>query len=63
MLDDEPTDIITHAVGVPPGPGQEMPHPIGKSRPRSSNNPQPSGCVYAMASGHRKIIKSRHNPR
>jgi hypothetical protein len=25
--------------------------------------PQPPGRVYAMASGHRKIIKSRHNPR
>ena len=103
MLHDETAQIITHAIGVPPSPRQQMLHPIRggvpgmlsdcpavlarqagqqaqHERPRPAprlhpaetrpdpehqliEQPQPPGRVYAMASGHRKIIKSRHNPR
>jgi hypothetical protein len=103
MLYDKTAQVIADTVGVPPGPGQQMLHPIRSrvpgvlgdrpavlarqpgqqpqhERPRPPprlnpaetradpehqliQQPQPPGRVYAMASGHRKIIKGRHNPR
>jgi hypothetical protein len=103
VVDDEAAQVITHAIGVPARPGQQMLHPVRcgipgmlSDRPavlpwQVSQQPQhehpcpppglnpgkpacdlahqviehvlPPGKVYAMASGHRKIIKSRHNPR
>src|ERR1035441_6431917 len=102
MLHDEAAQVIAHAVGVPPGPRQEMLHPIrGRvpgmlsdspavlawqagqqaqhERPRPAprlysaetradpdhqliEQSQPAGRVYAVASGHRKIIMSCHEP-
>ena len=57
-------------------PGQQPQHECPRPAPRLDpaetrpdaghqliEQPRPPGRVYAMASGHRKIIKSRHNPR
>ena len=102
MLHDVAAHVIAHAVGVPPGPRQQVLHPVRRGipgllgdrpavlarqlgqqaqheRPRPPPRlhppetradldhqliecPQPAARVYAVASGHRKIISSRHKP-
>jgi hypothetical protein len=37
--------------------------PAGDLSHQLIKQPRPPGGVYAMASGHRKIIESPHNPR
>ena len=102
MRRDIAAHVITHTIGIPPGPRQQMLHPIRRGIPgmlsdcpavlarqrrqqpqherpgmtprlcpaetradpehQLIEHPQPPGKVYAVASGHRKIIMSLHKP-
>ena len=98
---DGAAQVIAHAVSVPPGPRQQVLHPVRRGipglpgdrpavlarqlsqqaqheRPRPPprlpaetradldhqliERPEPAVRVYAVASGHRKIVLSRHKP-
>ena len=102
MLRDVAAQVIADAVGVPPGPRQQVLHPVRRGipgllgdrpavlarqlgqqaqheRPRPAPRlhpaetradpehqliecPEPAVRVYAVASGHRKIVMSPHKP-